>query len=27
VKNWKTEAVKIGISKTEIALMSSAFKF
>ena len=27
IKNWKTEATKIGISKTEIALMSSAFKF
>ena len=27
VKNWKTEATKIGISKAEIALMSSAFKF
>ena len=27
IKNWKTEATKFGISKTEIALMSSAFKF
>lgn len=27
VKNWKTEATKIGISKAEINLMSSAFKF
>ena len=27
VKNWKTEATKIGISKAEITLMSSAFKF
>ena len=27
VKNWKTVATKIGISKAEIALMSSAFKF
>ena len=27
VKNWKVEATKIGISKAEIALMSSAFKF
>jgi len=27
VKNWKTEAAKIGISRSEIALMSSAFKF
>jgi len=27
VKNWKTEATKIGISKAEISLMSSAFKF
>lgn len=27
VKNWKTEATKIGISKAEIKLMSSAFKF
>ncbi len=27
VKNWQTEAVKIGISKSEIALLSSAFKF
>ena len=27
VKNWKTEAIKIGISKAEITLMSSAFKF
>jgi len=27
VKNWKAEATKIGISKSEIALMSSAFKF
>jgi serine/threonine-protein kinase HipA len=27
VKNWKTEATKIGISKAEIGLMSSAFKF
>ena len=26
IKNWKTEATKFGISKTEIALMSSAFK-
>jgi len=26
VKNWKTVATKIGISKAEIALMSSAFK-
>lgn len=26
VKNWKTEATKIGISKAEITLMSSAFK-
>ena len=25
-KNWKTEATKIGIPKSEIALMSSAFK-
>jgi len=27
VKNWKTEAAKIGISRSEIALMSSAFRF
>lgn len=27
VKNWKTEATKIGISKAEIILMYSAFKF
>lgn len=27
VKNWKTEAIKIGISNAEISLMSSAFKF
>ncbi len=27
VKNWKTEAAGIGISKPEIALMASAFKF
>jgi serine/threonine-protein kinase HipA len=27
VKNWKTEAIKIGIPKAEITLMSSAFKF
>ena len=27
VKNWKTEATKIGISKAEIVLMTSAFKF
>ena len=27
VKNWKTEATKIGISKAEITLMGSAFKF
>jgi serine/threonine-protein kinase HipA len=27
VKDWKTEAVKIGISKAEITLMNSAFKF
>jgi serine/threonine-protein kinase HipA len=27
IKNWKTEAIKIGISKAEINLMSSAFKF
>ena len=27
VKKWKTEATKIGISKAEISLMSSAFKF
>jgi len=27
VKNWKKEATKIGISKAEISLMSSAFKF
>lgn len=27
VKNWKTEAIKIGISKAEITLMNSAFKF
>jgi hypothetical protein len=27
VKNWKTEAVKIGISKAEITLMNAAFKF
>lgn len=27
VKNWKKEAIKIGISKSEISLMSSAFKF
>ena len=27
VKNWKTEATKIGISKPEIALMTSVFKF
>jgi hypothetical protein len=27
VKNWKIEATKIGISKAEIALMTSAFKF
>lgn len=27
VKNWKTEAAKIGISKAEISLMSPAFKF
>jgi serine/threonine-protein kinase HipA len=27
IKNWKTEATKIGISKAEIGLMSSAFKF
>ena len=27
VKNWKTLAVKIGISKSEIALMNSAFRF
>ena len=27
IKNWKTEATKIGISKAEISLMSSAFKF
>lgn len=27
VKNWKTEAAKIGISKAEITLMSAAFKF
>jgi len=27
VKNWKVEATKIGIPKSEIALMSSAFKF
>ena len=26
VKNWKAEATKIGISKSEITLMSSAFK-
>ena len=27
VKNWKTEATKIGISKAEISLMSSAFRY
>ena len=27
VKNWKTEATKIGISKAEITLMNAAFKF
>jgi hypothetical protein len=27
VKNWKKEALKIGISKAEMTLMSSAFKF
>lgn len=27
VKNWKIEATKIGISKAEISLMNSAFKF
>lgn len=27
VKNWKTEATKIGISKAEITLMGFAFKF
>ena len=27
VKNWKTEATKIGITKAEINLMSAAFKF
>jgi serine/threonine-protein kinase HipA len=27
VKNWKAEASKIGISKAEMTLMSSAFKF
>ena len=27
VKNWKTEALKIGISKADITMMSSAFKF
>ena len=27
VKNWKTEAAKIGTFKAEIALMTSAFKF
>jgi serine/threonine-protein kinase HipA len=27
IKNWKTEATKIGISKAEIGLMSSAYKF
>ena len=27
VKDWKTEAVKIGISKAEITLMNAAFKF
>ena len=27
VKNWKTEATKIGISKAEISLMNSAFQF
>jgi len=27
IKNWKTVATKIGISKSEIALMSSAFRF
>ena len=27
VKNWKVEATKIGISKAEMALMRSAFKF
>ncbi len=26
VKNWKTEATKIGIAKSEISLMSAAFK-